>query len=359
MTVSGEPAENKPKVLVVGSGGVGTICALSLTVRDRSEVTLVVRSDYDQVTSKGFTINSCTYGKIEGWRPHHIAKSVTEAREKYGEFDYILVTTKNIPDGQYTCEEIIKPAVSEKSTIILVQNGLSIEEPMIKEFPNNIILSGITLIGSTNYNGVIENKGPDNVFIGDFKPEAERNPNSAKVIEKFIHIYQNDNGLNKIQVDTDVQKTRWEKLVYNCVFNTITALVDLDVSRAQTFIGNDTLFRPAMKEVIAIAKSAGVEVTPTIPEKFIHIGDGLFYSPSMCVDMRKKQPMELEVILGNPLKIAAKNGVPTPILSTVYQLLTLVQYRIKEANGLFTIDKSLYKGDSDKANEIFREHYKH
>ncbi|EAZ63399.2 2-dehydropantoate 2-reductase (Ketopantoate reductase) (KPA reductase) (KPR) [Scheffersomyces stipitis CBS 6054] len=348
---------SRPKVLVVGSGGVGTICALSLTVRDRSEVTLVVRSDYDLITSKGYTINSCTYGKLEGWRPHHVARNVVEARELYGEFDYIVLTTKNIPDGTSTCEDIIRPAVTEKSTIILVQNGLSIEEPMIAAFPKNTILSGVSLIGSTNYNGVIENKGRDHIILGDFKKPELRHENSQEVIDKFVEIYQNDNGLNKIEIDNDAQKTRWEKLVYNCVFNTMTALVNLDVSRCQIFSGNDALFRPAMKEVIAIAKSVGIEVSPEIPEKYIHIGDGFFYSPSMCVDMRKNQLMELEVILGNPLKIAEKNKVSTPILSTVYHLLIMVQQRIKEERGIIKIDPADFQCNSDKYSEIYKQKY--
>ena len=53
------------------------------------------------------------------------------------------------------------------------------------------------------------------------------------------------------------------KLIYNSVFNTISALVQLDNTRIQMTIGNEELIRPAMLEVIAIAKSVGVECDPT------------------------------------------------------------------------------------------------
>ncbi|KAK6198721.1 ketopantoate reductase PanE/ApbA-domain-containing protein [Scheffersomyces amazonensis] len=346
-----------PKVLVVGSGGVGTIAALSLWTRKRSNVTLVVRSDYQKIIDKGFTINSCTYGHIENWRPHNVAKSVEDAA-KYGEFDYIIVTTKNIPDGKMTCEEIIKPAVSDKSTILLMQNGIGIDTPMHQAFPKNVILSAVTHIGSTNYNGIIENKGPDNVFLGDFKKESS--PKVRQIIENFIHIYKNDNDLNFIRVDENVSQTRWEKLIYNSVFNPVTAILNIDVTRCQINGLNDSIFRPAMRELISIAKSEGVEIDEEEKiEKFIHIGDGLFYSPSMCVDQKKNQLMELEIILGNPLKIAAKNGVSTPILSLIYGLVSVVQFRIKESIGLLKINEDDFKIDSDKLHDVYLEKYAH
>ncbi|KAG7661035.1 uncharacterized protein J8A68_005407 [[Candida] subhashii] len=350
---------SKPKVLIIGSGGVGTISALSLTTNDKSEVTLVVRSDYDLISNKGYSITSCTYGKLENWKPHNIARSVEDAQERFGPFDYILLTTKNIPDGSVTVENIIKPAVvNDKVVIILLQNGLAIEEPMHKAFPNNILLSGVSRIGSTYYEGHVDNKGIDHVFLGDFKPESQRHPLSQSKIDEFMSVYQNPNGLNKIEEDKDVQKTRWEKLIYNSVFNTITALVNLDVGRLQICGANDELIRPAMLEVVAIARSVGVECDASMMEKFVHIGDGLFYSPSMCVDMRKGQLMELEIILGNPMRIARENNVPTPVLSVIYSLLKMVQFRIKEERKMFVLNQDDFKQhSSDEYPEIFKQKY--
>ncbi|EGW35302.1 uncharacterized protein SPAPADRAFT_58524 [Spathaspora passalidarum NRRL Y-27907] len=349
----------KPKVLIIGSGGVGTISALSLTTNNKCEVTLVVRSDYELISTKGYSINSCTYGELTNWKPHNVAKSVTDAAERFGPFDYILVTTKNIPDASITCEQIIKPAVdsSPESVIILLQNGLGVEKPMYAAFPNHLVLSGISHIGSTYYHGHVDNKGPDNVFLGDFNPEGKRHPLSQSKIEEFISIYQNPDNKNKIVLDENVQKTRWEKLIYNSVFNTITALVNLDVTRLQINGVNEDLIRPAMLEVIAIAKSVGVECDASKVDKFIHIGDGLFYAPSMCIDMRKGQLMELEIILGNPMRIARENGVSTPILSVIYSLLKMVQFRIKEERGMFELNQEDFKGNSDDYARIFHDKY--
>ncbi|KAI5966381.1 uncharacterized protein KGF55_000690 [Candida pseudojiufengensis] len=348
----------KPKVLIIGSGGVGTISALSLTHNNKSEVTLIVRSDYELIKNQGYSIDSCTYGKLKNWKPHNLAKSVDDALEKYGPFDYILLTTKNIPDGPITCEEIIEPALKTgKEVIILLQNGINIEQPMIEKFPQNLILSGVSLIGSTYYNGHVENKGLDSVFLGDFK-NPPIHPESQDKINEFISIYHNP-GLNDIKQDPNVQKTRWEKLIYNSAFNTVTALVNLDVTRIQINNANEEIILPAMKEVIAIAKSVGIECDESKIEKFLHIGDGFFYSPSMCIDARKNQLMELEIILGNPIRIAKENNVNVPVLNVIYSLLKMVQFRLKEERKMFIIDPKDFKGNSNDYPKIFEEKYVH
>lgn len=52
--------------------------------------------------------------------------------------------------------------------------------------------------------------------------------------------------------------------------------------------------------------------------------------PSMLVDWEKGSRMELEVILGNPIRIAREKGVAMPRLQTMYSLLAMAQTRRDE-----------------------------
>lgn len=340
-----QPNSHKPKVLVVGSGGVGTIAALSLTLNDKAEVTLVVRSDYDRIIENGYTIKSVTYGNFDNWRPHHVSKSVSDARNDHGPFDFLVLTTKNIPDGPATCEEIIQPAVTEHTTIVLVQNGVGIDEPMREAFPGNTLILGILLIGSTNVNCVIDNVYKDQLILSPFTSAGYAHDVAIEKVNQFADLYRNtDPEKNHVKIEECSKRSRWEKLVYNAVLNTMCALTGLDVNRCQITGANETLFLPAMKEVIAIAASEGVEVDELISTKFLHIGDGLFYAPSMLVDFRKDQLCELEVIIGNPLKCAERNGVYAPILNTVYHLLQIKQLHLKEKKGMVKINLDDYQG---------------
>jgi ketopantoate reductase len=60
---------SKAKVLLVGSGGVGTMAAYNIENGELAEVTAVLRSNYDAVEKNGFFINSVDFGEIKGWRP--------------------------------------------------------------------------------------------------------------------------------------------------------------------------------------------------------------------------------------------------------------------------------------------------
>lgn len=344
-----------PKVLVIGSGGVGAIAALSLSINGKCDVTLVVRSDYDHVTSTGYNINSVTYGTYPNWKPAFVTRSVAEAAAS-GPYDYIVLTTKNIPDGPITCEDIIRPAVTDGLTsIVLIQNGIGIEKPMIDQFPNCAVISGVSLIGSANVNCVVKNSHKDIIMLAPFE-----NPNVASEVasektRQFADLYQNaDPAINSVIVEKSAGRSRWEKLVNNAVFNPVTAITGLDVNRCQINGANNGIFSAAMDEVYAIAASDGVTIDVGAKNKYLHVADGSFYKSSMLVDLNKSQLMELEVILGNPLRIAARNGVPTPILSTLYAMLKMTQFRTKEKIGIVKVTESSYVGhNSDDYEAIF------
>ena len=56
--------------------------------------------------------------------------------------------------------------------------------------------------------------------------------------------------------------------------------------------------------------------------------------PSMLVDWEKGARMELEVILGNPIRIARRHGVTMPRLQGMYAMLKMAQARRNEGKGL-------------------------
>lgn len=60
---------SKANVLLVGSGGVGTIAAYNLEVGGLASVTAVLRSNHQAVKQNGFSITSLEFGYIKGWRP--------------------------------------------------------------------------------------------------------------------------------------------------------------------------------------------------------------------------------------------------------------------------------------------------
>lgn len=346
----------RPEVIVIGAGGVGVIAALSLFIKGKSEVSLIVRSDYDHVQEHGYEIDSCDYGELHNWKPHRFFRNVEEASESGKFFEYVVVTTKNVPDGPKgsSVSDVLRPIVQSNHkvcpgrhfNILLIQNGIDIEKDIYADFDcannNIVVLSGTQLIGSTKIGkGVIKQIGQDHILVGPFEVD---NKAAIEASQKFIDLYKNEDH-NLVLFDDKVRYTRWRKLVYNAVIATTTALVGLDVSRCLQFSVDGTtteeqIFKPGMREVLDIAASEGIEVDDECIPFFCNISKKWAYKPSMCVDCENGQLMELEVLLGNPLKIARKNGVSTPILSLIYNMLYMVQNKLKEKKGYVKFEMS-------------------
>lgn len=205
-------------------------------------------------------------------------------------FDYVVVTTKNIPDLRPALTELIIPAVTpEHTTIVLIQNGLNIEKPFLQAFPQNAVLSGVSFIDSHEIApGEIEQGGHDSIQIGPFSNpnlDADRQESTAKT---FIDAYA-ASGKPGCTYDADIGWARWRKLVFNGCLNPICAITRLDTGRIR--LAEDTvatLVRPAMKEIIAAAAAAGHTLPDGIVETMIDLDPLQMYAtPSMLEDAKK------------------------------------------------------------------------
>ncbi|KAK8097436.1 hypothetical protein PG984_016575 [Apiospora sp. TS-2023a] len=311
-------AESKARVLIVGVGGVGAMAAYALEIGEKAEVTAVLRSNYDAVAEKGFKIDSIEHGHdIKGWRPTHIRKTIPDvAQEKLKPFDYVLVTTKNIADVPPTVADLIAPAVTPQETaIVLSQNGLNIEKPLIARFPRNPILSSISLIAATETaHGEILHDDVDAQYISPFSSPGVPSGTGEAAARRYISIY-NACGKLDIRYEPDAQLARWRKLIYNASFNSVAAVLRMDTARmrASRHVIDD-LIKPIMKEIVAAAGAAGY---------------------AMCQDVEKGNFMEVENIVGEPLREGEARGVAMPTLRTMYGLLKGLQLHVREARGLW------------------------
>ncbi|OAG35346.1 hypothetical protein AYO21_10486 [Fonsecaea monophora] len=327
----------KANVLLVGSGGVGTMGVYALESGGQASVTAVLRSNYAAVVEKGFSFDSVDHGKVSGWKPTAIVNAVPAVQNGMHPFDFIVVTTKNIPDVPPTVAQVIAPAVTPGHTVIvLVQNGLNIEHPVQLAYPTNIVLSGISHIGAKETtHGHIWQNDPDRVFVGPFTHPTIPEEEGVAAAKRFVEIY-NAGGKVQCKLDDTVTWRRWRKLMYNASYNPVCAITQLDSGRLRLSKSPiDGLIRPLMHEVVAVAGAHGVELDPNLIESVVNaeaIDD--YFEPSMMQDVAKGNLSEYENILGEPLRAAQSKGVEAPTLKLVYELMKALQWRTKERKGI-------------------------
>ena len=328
-------ATQKVSILLVGGGSVGAIAALNLE-SEHAAVTVVCRSNFSAIRERAYQIESCDHGSIRNWRPTAVLNEIPHD----GDFDYVVCVTKNIADVSPSVAELIRPAITpEKTVVVLIQNGLNIEKPLLEAFPKNIVLSGVSLIGANEPEpGVVHQDFPDTLLIGAF-----RNPNINLEAEKaasedFVRLYSSG-GKTQCSVSPDVGWVRWRKLVYNAVLNPVCAITGLDSGRIRLVDGAvEGLIRPAMAEIVAAAKASGHDLPETVIDDMIEMDPlELWLPPSMLSDTRKGNYIEYENILGEPLREGEKLGVAMPNLRVLYHLCKAVQWKNKEIKGLVQV----------------------
>ncbi|KAI0401635.1 putative 2-dehydropantoate 2-reductase [Xylaria palmicola] len=255
----------------------------------------------------GAAIYYAAYGeRTTTYTSRSVRKTIPDvSEEKLQAFDFIVVTTKNIPEYPPIVADIIEPAVTAgKTAIVLSQNGLNIEKPLIKRFPKNPIISSISYIAATETSyGKILHDDADAQKIGPFDSPS----------------VPPDNKLNVV-FDADVKYIRWRKLLYNASYNLVASYII------------DDLIRPIiMLEVMAAARANGIHIPDNDLDQVICADPtDTAFKPSMCQDWEKGNSMEVETIVGEPLREGEAKGVPMPTLRTIYGLLKGMQLQGKK-----------------------------
>jgi 2-dehydropantoate 2-reductase len=139
-------------------------------------------------------------------------------------------------------------------------------------------------------------------------------------------------GNTKFVVEDNIQIRRWEKVVWNVAWNAITSLTMIDT---QTWLHSSPdaipLTKTLMEEVIQVARKSGVPMRDElVDELFTKILALPGVYTSMQKDVVARNPLEIEVILGVPVRKARELGVKIPVLEVIYTLVAAVDYGLRE-----------------------------
>ncbi|KAK5062625.1 hypothetical protein LTR84_004698 [Exophiala bonariae] len=347
-----------PRILIFGTGSIGAVYAWVLAQAvGESNVFAVCRSNYDIAKKQGFTINSGIFGDNLNVRPV-IVRSAAEAaeistttsnnRDQVPIFDYVIITAKAIPSTPSIPSQIA-PAISPQTTIVLIQNGIGIEQIYHDAFPENPILSCVVYLPATQTSpGTITHTEVEHLHIGTYPSNTKLSTststtdspptptsaaqNAASTFTSLIRA-----GHATATLHRDIQGERWTKLLVNASWNPMCALSrsrDAEILNSSPAHAPEVL-RAVMLEVAAVARAAGyAHVSPERAE--MQLGRARARAlpgvePSMLADVRGGRRMEVDAIVGNALRVAEGLGVHTPLLRLLFVLLNALERRVEDA----------------------------
>ncbi|MBM9577200.1 2-dehydropantoate 2-reductase [Leptospira sp. 201903070] len=299
------------RILVLGSGAIAGLYAGKLKQAGCC-VDFWVRKNAFELEERGFQIQS-HWGDFE-YQPNLVFEEVPKNLEDY---DLILNCLKCLPEIRL--ETILGIRIPENIPILLLQNGIGIEEPITQLYPKNEILSGLAFVCANRLDGgKIHHLDYGDLTIGSWN----RNPSSS-LMNQLVKLFETG-GVPTQGTDT-IRQARWKKLLWNAPFNPISVLSGgKNTSQILSEPTGRSLVIEVMREVQKLSELDGASVPLEQIETFIEMTESMKpYKTSMLLDFEAGRPMEIDAILGNALKIGEKFRFKTPHISTLYALLKL------------------------------------
>ena len=312
----------KLKVLLIGAGGVGVYFCGRLAQGGEAEVSVVARSEYEVAVKNGYQVQS-----VAGDFSFHPDRVLRSAEECPGGADYIILATKVLPEVDPVA--LLRPALerSPHGVIVLIQNGVEIEEPIRAAFPDRELISTIAYVGvSRPAPGRVHHFGSGTLRMGVY-------PSGISAASRRLAAAFEKGGIVHCELCEDIRQVRWCKLLWNLAFNPVSVLAGgVDTRQMVEAPELENLCRNLMEEVIMTARSCGVSLKEEDAVNTMEYTRRFpAYRTSMLQDFEAGRPLEVEAILGNPVRLARQHRVEIPRMESCYALLRALN---SHRNGL-------------------------
>lgn len=301
------------RIAVIGAGAVGSYYGARLAQAGH-DVHFVMRRDLEAVRSGGLHVRSKD-GDFDLDAPH-----VHASASEIGAVDWVLCALKSTAIEE--AQALIEPCVVEGTRILLLMNGLGIEETVAGWFPEAEVFGGMAFTCiNRGEPGVVNHIDYGAVTLGHLGDDPAR-------LDEALAAWAE--ALVEVIPAPSLLLARWRKLLWNVPYNGLAVAaggVTTDV-----IMGDPDLRAAAvatMHEVVAAGNAdlghhgepgrldSGADV-----DAMLAATDAMaVYRPSTMIDFVEGRPLEVEAIFGEPLRRARALGIATPHLELLTALL--------------------------------------
>ena len=301
------------RIGIIGTGAIGGFYGLMLA-KAGHDVHFLLRSEYQAVVANGLRLNSAVHGQL-----HLQPVQAWGDPAEMPACDWLLVGAKTTSNAQLA--PVITRLSRPGTRVVLLQNGLAVEEQLRPLLPDNLhLLGGLCFICTHRAApGVIEHQALGAVNLGYHSGPA-RAGESLAIVEEGAELFRSA-GLESVAM-ADLQQARWQKLVWNVPYNGLSVLLGAGTTRLMANADSRALILELMREVVQGAAACGQVLPEGYPEKLLATTDRMpDYLPSMYHDFQHKRPLELQAIYAAPLAAAAATGCELPKMRMLHQAL--------------------------------------
>jgi len=220
--------------------------------------------------------------------------------------DVVLVGLKSVNNSKL--QALLPPLLHDHTLVVLIQNGIGVEEDVQKMFPDVQLAAGLAFICSAKSEpGRVNHQCYGSINLANYSCKDEALMQT--VVDEFREA-NIETGL------VEYHEARWKKAVWNMPFNGMTVALHTQTDMLLKNKATRQLIREQMMEVVSTAQHLGVKnLDESFVDKMIETTDAMTpYSPSMRLDYDFHRSMEIYYLYTRPLEIAREAGCPMPKL---------------------------------------------
>ena len=300
---------------IIGTGAIGGYYGAKLARAGR-DVHFLLHRDYEYVRANGLRVDSCDG---DFCLPQVNAYNTTQEMPKA---DVVLVGLKST--NQHLLRSLLPPLLHNRTLVILIQNGIGLEEDMQAWFPGLALAAGLAFICSAKTEpGRICHQCYGSINLGNYScPDKGL---IQAVLADFIEA-----GIDAHEVE--YHEARWRKAVWNMPFNGMTVALQTQTDSLLRHPATRQLIYEQMMEVINAAAALGIQnLDESFAQKMMQMTDEMVpYSPSMRLDFDFHRSMEIHYIYSRPIAIARAAGFQMPRLEMLERELRFIDERNKK-----------------------------
>ena len=275
------------------------------------EVHFLSHSDYQYVKERGLQVDSCD-GSF-----HLPQINAYGAASDMPKCDVVLIGLKTV--NNHLLPELLPPLLKEDTLVVLIQNGIGVEEDVQKIFPEVQLAAGLAFICSAKTEpGRVNHQCYGYINIGNY---------SCKQQEKIDEVVDDFRKAGVDANEVEYLEARWKKAVWNMPFNGMTVALNTQTDILLQHPSTLQLIKDQMMEVIEAAQACGVKnIDESFAEKMIYNTVHMTpYSPSMKLDFDFKRPMEINYLYTRPIEKAREAGYQMRKLEMLEQELRFLE----------------------------------
>ena len=314
------------KIVIVGSGSIGSLYGAFLSQLKDTEVILIGRNPHiSAIQKKGLRIKGILGDRIFKLKAIKFASEIDSA-------DLVIITTKT-----YDTLEAAKSAkhlIDAGASVLLIQNGLGTEEIVAKALNTTKVLRATTCMGAIRTSpGVVTATGCGLTEIGS------RYPENKELVERLAKMMK-EAGF-KVKSSDNIEGVVWTKTLVNCGINPVGALTGLSNGEVYRNSALRGLIVRLVKEAVQVVDTLDVELTTEDPISYAlgtakATGENI---NSMLQDLQAGKRTEIDAITGEIIRLAKEHGIETPSNEAVYALVKALESKnLKEGKKLAEVD---------------------